>query len=110
MDLESENLKFIEAFARQLGVNTPKVDEDSLARLELPDGYVFGTSHSSDAGNPITEAGTLVFDVGRNDNSGRNTGGVVGSGSIAVCVLRQQGMSLNAVKIDDSDPPDRKMY
>ena len=78
-------------------------------RLDLPANYIFGSSHSSDAGNPVRGAGTLVFDVGRNDNSGRNTGGTVGNGTIEVNVLRQKGTSLEPVSIATSDPPDRRM-
>ena len=78
-------------------------------RLDLPANYIFGSSHSSDAGNPVRGAGTLVFDVGRNNNSGRNTGGTVGSGTIEVNALRQHGTSLEPVSIATSDPPDRRM-
>ena len=78
-------------------------------RLELPHGYIFGTSHSSDAGNPVVGAGTLVFDVGLNNNNGLNTGGVVGRNSIQVSALRQKGTVISAEKIGDSDQPDRRM-
>lgn len=78
-------------------------------QLQLPDGYIFGRNHSRDAGSPIVEAGTLVFEAGLNNNTGLNEGGVVGGGTIEVCALREKGAELNAVKIDNSDRPDRSM-
>lgn len=36
-----KDLEFIESLARRLGVNAPETDVDGLARLELPDGFVF---------------------------------------------------------------------
>ena len=77
-------------------------------RLDLPANYIFGSSHSSSAENPVTEVGTLVFDAGRNDNTGRNAGGVIGGSTIEVSALRQQGMTMSAVHIATSDPPDRR--
>ena len=78
-------------------------------RLQLPNGYIFGRNHSSNSGNPIVYVDKFAFDVGLNNNSGRNTGGVVGNGTIEVSALRQQGASLSAVRIGTSEPPDRKM-
>jgi len=76
--------------------------------LQLPDGFIFGRNHSTDTGNPIEHAGVLVFDVGRNDNNGLNTGGIVGNGTIEVCALREKGVNLDAVRIGTSERPDRK--
>ena len=78
-------------------------------RLELPHGFIFGTSYATGTGNPIMEAGRMAFDVGLNNNSGRNTGGVVGNRTVTVSVLRQQGVTLSATKVDDSTPPDRDL-
>lgn len=80
-----------------------------FAQLELPHGYIFGSQFSSSANSPITGAGTLVFESGFNDNSGRNTGGTVGRNTIEVCVLRQQGTTLSAKTVSQSDPPDRRL-
>ena len=79
-------------------------------RLELPKNYIFGNNHSANAGNPVVDAGRLIFDAGLNTGSGLNQGGVVGqSSTIDVSALRQNGMMLQAVKVDTSDPPDRRM-
>lgn len=78
-------------------------------RIQLPRGYIFGSSFSSSVNTPITEAGNLVFDVGFNNNSGRNTGGVVGNRTVTVYALRQQGATLSPVRVDDSLPPDRDL-
>ena len=78
-------------------------------RLQLPNGYVFGRNYSGNSGNPIVYVDKFAFDVGLNNNSGRNTGGVIGNGTIEVSALRQQGTALSAVRIGTSEPPDRKM-
>ena len=78
-------------------------------QLQLPDGFIFGNNHSRDAGNPVVQAGMLVFEPGLNNNTGLNQGGVVGNRTIAVHVLREKGTELDAVKVSDSDPPDRRM-
>ena len=78
-------------------------------RLQLPRGYIFGSSFSTSVNNPIVEAGKLVFDVGLNNNSGRNTGGVIGGSTVAVYALHQQGSTLSPVKVADSARPDREL-
>ena len=78
-------------------------------RLDLPPGYIFGSSHSADASQPVVEIDKLVFDAGVNRGTGRNEGGIVGGKStVQVSALRQQGATLSAVKVNDSDPPDRR--
>ena len=78
-------------------------------QLQLPDGFIFGNNHSRDAGNPVVQAGMFVFEPGLNNNTGLNQGGVVGNRTISVCVLREKGTELDAIKVSDSDPPDRRM-
>lgn len=75
-------------------------------RLELPPGYIFGSSHSPNVNTPITDVGRLVFNVGRNTNSGSNTGGIIGGSTVTVSALRQNGATLSPVKIDDSTSPE----
>ena len=77
-------------------------------RLQLPNGYIFGRRHSSGEGDPVVFADKFAFDVGLNSNSGLNTGGVIGNGTIAVCALRQSGSTLSPVTIGTSERPDRK--
>ena len=57
-----------------------------FASLTLPHGYIFGSSYSSSSSNPISEAGTLVFDVGVNKGSG-TSGGVAGRTSVTISAL-----------------------
>lgn len=41
-----------------------------FARLELPHGFIFGTSYATDVQNPVREAGTMTFTVGLNQGNG----------------------------------------
>ena len=54
-----------------------------FAHVVLPHGYFFGqgSSFSTSSDNPIREAGTLVFDVGKNIGSGMTSGSQGGLGS-----------------------------
>lgn len=75
--------------------------------LELPHNYIFGSSYSRNVDSPVKGAGTLVFDVGVNKGGGLNKGGVLGRKSISVMSLRQKGADLEAVKVADSDNPEK---
>lgn len=41
-----------------------------FARLELPHGYIFGSSYATDVADPIRPAGTMTFNVGLNQGNG----------------------------------------
>ena len=64
-----------------------------FAHVVLPHGYFFGqgSSYSTSSDNPIREAGTLVFDVGKNIGSGMSSGSQGGLGtrsSITISAFR----------------------
>lgn len=74
--------------------------------LELPDGYIFGTSYSSEAGSSVQGAGTLVFQP---SSQAGGKGGTSGRSSITVSSLRPRGASLEAVKVGDTDSPEEDL-
>ena len=79
-----------------------------FAELELPHGYIFGTTYSSDINNPVQTQGTLVFTAGRCSGNGiEGTGGIENrSGTIRVSVLRpNESGAISAEKVDDSTRP-----
>jgi len=81
-----------------------------FANIELPHGYIFGQNYSTSFSDPVREAGTLVFDVGRNNGQGMNSSGAAaGLGSrtsIAVYSLRPDTSgNLAAQKVGDSEIP-----
>lgn len=41
-----------------------------FARLELPHGFIFGSTYATDASDPVRSAGTMTFNVGLNTGSG----------------------------------------
>ena len=78
-------------------------------QIELPRNYVFGSDYSNSADNPVRTAGTLVFDVGRNDGSGTASGAIEGRNSVTVYSLRADGATLKAEKVASSDNPERSL-
>lgn len=77
--------------------------------LELPHNYIFGSDYSTSVENPIRGAGTLVFDVGVNRGTGLTTGGTLSRDNIAVYSLRQEGASLKAKEVAQSESPERRL-
>lgn len=76
-----------------------------FARLELPQGYIFGSSYSTDVASPVRVQGTLVFNLGFNSGSGVQ-GGVLGRSQIPVSVLLPGSTGeLQAKSIGQSDDP-----
>jgi len=78
-----------------------------VMRLELPAGYVFGSSKPSDSGETFVDR--FSFAAGQNSNNGLNTGGVVEGGTIAVSAVRQKGQAQTFEKIATSTRPDTGM-
>ena len=83
-----------------------------FANIELPHGYIFESNYKKDLGNPIQEAGVMVFDVGYNNGNGVG-GGNDGMGtrtSVNVYAL-QPGSdgSLQAKSIGQSEKPTDQM-
>lgn len=77
--------------------------------VELPHNYIFTTSFSRNTDDPVTEAGTIVFDVGMNSGNGLTTGGARGRKRIDVCSLRPNGTTVKAEKVATSDSPDERL-
>ena len=75
-----------------------------FAEITLPHGYIFGSTYSSTAENPITEVGTMSFGVGRSIGSGAQGANV--RGSVTVYSLRPDGSGgLKAEKVDTVEKP-----
>ncbi len=77
--------------------------------IRLPENYIFGSSYSDSDSAPIKGAGTIVFDVGANSGNGLTTGGTVGRNTIDIYSLRQQGTSLQAMKVASTTNPEEKL-
>jgi len=76
-----------------------------FAELTLPHGYIFGNGYSTDVKDPVREAGTMLFKVGRNTGNGVSGGSTV-EGSITVYSLRPNASgSLSAQPVNDNDNP-----
>ena len=74
-----------------------------FAEITLPRNYLFGSSYSKTIDQPITEAGTMAFKVGKNSGNG-SQGGVVGS--VTVYSLRPDGSGgVKAEKVASNDQP-----
>jgi len=74
-----------------------------FATIELPHGYIFGSSYSTSVENPVRNIDTLVFKPG---TAGTSQGGTVGSATIVVSSLRPNASgALSAQKVGTSDPP-----
>ena len=80
-----------------------------FAQMELPHGFIFGSSYSTDVGVPVKVQGTLVFNVGFNSGNGVSEG-VVGRNSITVSVLRPgKTGELSAQSLGQSQDPTEEM-
>lgn len=77
--------------------------------VQLPHGYIFGSNYSTDAGNPITDAGSFIFKPGINSGNGITTGGSVGTDTITIYSLRPSGATMKAEKVGTTDKPDQKL-
>ena len=76
-----------------------------FAEIQLPHGFIFGTSYQEDVSNPIQDVKKLNFKVGTNSGSGA-TGGTDGDTSITIAAIRpDSGGSLSAQSIGTSDNP-----
>ena len=76
-----------------------------FAELTLPHNYIFGSSYQTSVENPVTDAGTMLFKVGRNMGSGVSGGSTV-EGSVTVYSLRpDQSGNLSAQKVKTNDSP-----
>lgn len=70
-----------------------------FAHIELPHGYIFGSSYKSSSRDPVQSAGALAFDVGNCDGT-----------SIEVYALRQgESGDLSAKSIGKTEKPTEKI-
>ena len=78
-----------------------------FAELKLPHGFLFGSDYSKSLSNPVRDAGSLVFDVGKNDGNGMvSSAGLGNRKSISVYSLRPDTSgNLKAQKVGDSENP-----
>ena len=75
-----------------------------FAELTLPHGYIFGSSYSKSIDQPVQDAGTMIFKVGR--NTGDGVSGASVEGSVSVYSLRPDASgNLSAQKVDNADNP-----
>ena len=77
--------------------------------IRLPNNYLFGSQYSTSMSSPISGAGTMVFDIAASTGNGLITGGTQGRNSVSVYSLRPNGGNLEAVKVADSDNPERSL-
>ncbi len=84
-----------------------------FAHLVLPDGYFFGSAYSTSSSDPIREAGTLVFDVGRNTGNGMESGtqgGLMSRTSVSISAFRLGSSgSLEPRTIGDTADPTKEL-
>lgn len=78
-----------------------------FATIELPHGYIFGSSYSQSVDNPVREIDTLVFKPGA---AGSSQGGTSGGATIQVSSLRPNASgNLSAQRVGTSDAPTSRM-
>lgn len=83
-----------------------------FAHIELPHGYIFGGKdlYSNSSGDPLRQAGSIVFDVGYNEGNGMSSSSSVGRDVIPIYALRPDAYGeLKATKIGDTARPTEKM-
>lgn len=77
--------------------------------IQLPHGYIFGSSYSSSTSDPVKGVSTMVFKPGRNSGNGLNSDGTVGGNdTIEVSALRPVAGSLQAKRIGTTNRPGRE--
>lgn len=78
-------------------------------RLELPIGYIFGTSKPKDD-KSVQYVKRFAFDVGKGEKGKLTAGGIVeGGGTIPISALRQKGVDYERKDIGESSKPDVDM-
>ena len=86
-----------------------------FAHVVLPHGYFFGSgsTYSTSSDDPIREAGTLVFDVGRNAGNGMESGtqgGLMSRTSVSISAFRLSGSgTLEPRRIGDTADPTKEL-
>jgi hypothetical protein len=82
-----------------------------FANIELPHGYIFGSSYSSSYADPIKEAGAMVFYAGANSGDGLVSGAGMGSRkSVEIYSLRPgNDGALSAQSVGSSEDPSKSL-
>ncbi len=82
-----------------------------FARLELPHGYIFGSSYATDVTDPIRPAGTMTFNVGLNQGNGiSGSSGLGARKAITVYSLRPDSSgNLAARSVGQSSDPTKDL-
>lgn len=82
-----------------------------FARIELPHGFIFGSSYSTEVQNPVREAGTMTFNVGYNSGNGVSSSSGLGSRtSVTVSsLLPDTSGNLTAKSIGQSSDPTKDL-
>lgn len=82
-----------------------------FARLELPHGYIFGSSYATDVTAPIRPAGTMTFNVGLNQGNGiSGSSGLGARKAIIVYSLRPDSSgNLAARSVGQSSDPTKDL-
>ena len=81
-----------------------------FADIELPRGYIFGSTFSTSVSSPIAGEAVIRFKVSANSGSGANAG-TSGASTILVSSLRpDSGGSISAQKVATSDSPTTSLY
>ena len=76
-----------------------------FAEITLPHNYIFGSTYSKTAEDPVRDAGTMLFRVGRNNGTNGAQGSLV-EGDVTVYSLRPDGAGgLKAVQVDTVEKP-----
>ena len=75
-----------------------------FAEITLPRNYIFGSDYSKTVEDPVRDAGTMVFNVGRSTGNGVQNANV--EGSVTVYSLRPDGSGgLKAERVDTVESP-----
>ena len=76
-----------------------------FAEITLPHNYIFGSTYSTTAEDPVREAGTMVFSTVQNTGSQQGANGGV-QGNVTVYALRPDGSGgLTAQRVGTNDNP-----
>ena len=80
-----------------------------FAELQLPHGYIFGSSYSTSVNSPVSGEDVIRFKVGTNTGSG-TTGGTDGTATIQICNLRPGSSGeISALPVGTTESPDTRL-
>ena len=101
------------AYVKMGGDWTPKAGDAygfEFAEIELPHGYLFGSTYSKTASSPVAGEDVIRFRVSANSGNGA-TDGTSGKSTVTVSSLRPDSSgNLSAQKVAVSDNPTKSLY